>query len=95
MAPDPAGEYMALVVRLQADPDGGWRLHVDGTLQPMSPPLVPGTFVIRLWRASDSGMVRGTIRLESDDNWAPFQSNAQLIQLIHTWLFGGSSANIE
>jgi len=95
MALESAGTYITLVARLQAGPDGTWRFHVDGTPGLMSAPLVPATFIIRLWRAQDGGVLRGTIRLDGNDGWAPFQSNAQLTKLIHTWLFGGSSANIE
>ena len=86
----PAGEYVSLVVRLQADAGGRWFVHVDGATQPLVVPLVPLTLVVRLWRTSETEILRGTIRLQND-RWAPIQSNSQLEELIHAWLFGSGS----
>jgi hypothetical protein len=92
MDPEPAGEYIALVVRLQTAADGTWHLYVIGADGSRSFPLAPLTLVIRLWRSGVEGILRGTIRFDGDDNWAPIQTNAQLESLIHLWLFGGGSA---
>jgi hypothetical protein len=93
MEPASAGVYISLVVRLQASTDGGWYLYVDDADGTQSFPLKPLTLAIRLWRSGDAGILRGTIRLDGDDTWAPIQSNAQLERLIDLWLLhGGGSA---
>ena len=84
-----AGEYIAFVVRLEADTGGQWFVHVDGTTQPLVVPVAPLTLAVRLWRTSETGVLRGTIRLQ-DDRWAPIQSNGQLEELIRAWLFGSA-----
>jgi hypothetical protein len=87
MDTNPVGEYIALVVRLQADADGKWFIHGDGTAQPFVMPLPPLTLAVRLWRVSETGMLRGIIRLLGDERSAPIQSNAQLEELVRAWLF--------
>lgn len=86
------GEYIVLVVRVQEDAKGVWHLHVDGANGTMDIPLMPLDLVVRLWRSHQSGILRGTIRLQNGPLSAPFQSNAQLEQLIHTWLSGNNPA---
>ncbi len=91
MESEPAGSYVALVVRLQADADGRWFVYVDGT-DPIPPiPLAPLTLVLRLWRSSDTGVLRGSVRRHGSDQWAPIQSNTQLEDLVRAWLFGGAA----
>jgi hypothetical protein len=87
-----SGQYVSLVVRLQAASDGTWYLDVDGSNTAHTIPLLPMTLVVRLWRAGQSGPLRGTIRLHGTDHWAPIQSNGQLEQLVRAWLLSGESA---
>src|SRR5690349_9504777 len=87
-----ADEYIVLVVRLQAAADGSWHLLVDGQDQKLTIPLAPATLVIRLRRLGEQGLLRGTIRLEGDQLWAPLQSNTQLEELVRAWLFGGDGS---
>jgi hypothetical protein len=94
MEPASAGEYIALVVRLQAADDGSWQLHIDGTAKAQTITLAPTTLIIRLWKSGQRGAMRGTLQIAGDDLVAPFQCNSQLIELIRTSLFGGSSANV-
>ncbi len=91
MDADRADDYIALVVRLQAAADGTWYLSVDGTSGTTAIPLVPVTLVLRLWRGGSSGLLRGRIGLHGSDRWAPFQSNAQLEELVREWLLPGSA----
>jgi hypothetical protein len=86
--PAPEGSYIALVVSLQAAADGAWSIVVDGTPGMLSIPLVPVKLILRMWRAHDSGALRGTVRLHGTDRWAPIQSNVQIEQLVQAWLFG-------
>jgi hypothetical protein len=88
---EPAGDYIALVVRLQAAADGMWYVHVDGTSQVASIPLAPATLVVRLWRSADTGLLRGTIGLHGSNYWAPIQSNLQLEELTRAWLSIGKN----
>lgn len=81
------GEYIGLVVRLQADADGAWVLAVDGTHGPLSLPLVPATLIVRLWRAEETGLLRGSVSLAGSDQWAPLHTNTTLIELVQAWLF--------
>jgi hypothetical protein len=81
-----SGEYIALVVRLQANADGDWYVSVDGTTILDALPLRPLSLVVRLWRATNTGILRGNIRLLESDQWVPIQSNAQLEQLVQAWL---------
>jgi hypothetical protein len=89
---EPAGNYITVVVRLQMAADGKWYVYVEGTSTPQAIPLVPVTLVVRLWRASETGPLRGSIRLHGSDHWAPIQSNHQLEQLARAWLLSGNSA---
>ena len=89
MDSEATGEYVALAVRLQPVADGGWYLYVDGTHTFGPIPLVPATLVVRFWRVPDTAALRGTIRLEGTDHWAPIQSNTQLEELVRAWLAGG------
>jgi hypothetical protein len=91
MEPSSSGEYIALVARLKAAADGSWQLYVDGAGGTQVFPLAPFTVVIRLWRSSDGRLLRGVIRLDGDDRWAPLQSNAQLEELVRAWLLGGAA----
>jgi hypothetical protein len=86
MEAEAAGEYIVLVVRLQAAADGSWELFVDDQTRTQRVPLKPATFVVRLRRMANQGLLRGSIRLDGN-SWAPLQSNAQLEQLIRGWLF--------
>jgi hypothetical protein len=88
----PGGEYVALAVRLEANAAGKWFVHMDGTLQPLVLPLRPLALSIRLWRASETGLLRGTVKLNDTDRWAPLQSNVQLEELVREWLLGGTPA---
>jgi hypothetical protein len=86
-----SGEYISLVVRLQAAADGTWYLYIDGANTPHAIPLAPMTLVVRLWRARPTGPLRGSIRLHGSDRWAPIQSNDQLEELVRAWLLSGES----
>jgi hypothetical protein len=88
------GEYVSLVVSLGPAADGRWCLTVTQPGAPAAYPLVPATFVIRLWRAADTGILRGVVRLRGSDLEAAVQGNANLALLVATWLAGGGeSAN--
>jgi len=91
MEPSSRGEYIALVVRLQTTAEGTWQLYVDGADGQRVLPLAPLTLVIRLWRSSDRRLLRGVVRLDGNDRWAPLQSNAQLEELVRAWLLGGAT----
>lgn len=86
MTPGSTGEYIGLVARLQRAADGSWYVHVDGTNEITTIRLVPATLIIRLWRSSDTGVLRGTVQLHGSSYWAPIQSNAQLEELVRAWL---------
>ncbi len=92
MESEPTGNYIAVVVRLQMAADGRWYIYVDGTSTTQAIPLVPVTLVVRLWGASETGPLRGSIRLHGSDHWAPIQSNDQLEKLVRAWLLSGESA---
>lgn len=81
------GDYVALVVRVEPAANGEWYLYVNGTQDARVMPLRPLTLVIRVWRRS--GAFRGQVQLRGHDTWAPFQSNAQLEELVRHWLSGG------
>ena len=89
MESDSSSDYITLVVQLQMTADGTWYLSVEGTDTVDVIPLVPVILVVRLWRASDTGLLRGTIRLHGSDHWAPIQSNVQLEELVQAWLLSG------
>ena len=89
MSAESSGEYIALVVRLQANADGNWSVSVDGTTIIHALPLPPLALIVRLWRSVDTGILRGSIRLSQSDQWAPIQSNVQLEQLVQAWLLSG------
>lgn len=95
MESESAGSYVALVVRLEEAADGRWYVHVDGTDRMEPIPLMPLTLVVRLWRAHDTGALRGTIRREGGDQWAPVQTNSQLEDLVRAWLFSGGAAGVQ
>ena len=80
-----AGEYLHLVVRIQAGGDD-CALLVNGPAGPQRIALIPATFVIRLWR-SGSAVLRGSISLHGTDVVVPIQSNTSLERLIRAWLF--------
>lgn len=79
-----SGEYSSLVIHLAPAPDGSWRLTIDTADQAFELPLRPVTLVVRLWQSHDGRLLRGSIHL--DQTVAPFQSNAQLKQIINDWL---------
>jgi hypothetical protein len=87
-----AGEEIVLVVRLQAAADGSWYLQVDDQSHVHTIPLAPATLVIRLRHLGEQGVLRGTIRLQGGDIWAPLQSNALLEELVRAWLFNGGQS---
>jgi len=95
MESEPAGSYVALVVRLQTAADGRWYVYVDGTDRVDAIPLVPLTLVVRLWRSNDSDVLRGSIQRQGGDQWAPIQSNTQLEELVRAWLFSSSSPGVQ
>lgn len=91
MDPEPTGNYVSLVVQLEPAADGKWYVRVDSAGTTQAIPLAPATLIIRLWRTNETGMLRGTIRLHSSNQWAPIQSNGQLEELIRAWLLSGES----
>jgi hypothetical protein len=93
MDSEPAGNYITTVVRVQMAADGKWYVYVEGTNTTQAIPLVPVTLVVRLWRASETGLLRGSIRLHGSDHWAPIQSNGQLEELVRAWLLSGAPGN--
>ena len=93
MVPESVGNYINIVVTLQAANDGKWYIHVDGTNTAQAIPLVPLTLIVRLWRASETGLLRGTIRLHGSDYSVPVQSNAQLEKLVRVWLLSGDNTS--
>jgi len=89
MESESTGAYIALVVQLRAATDGTWYVTIEGTHSAKAIPLVPLTLVVRLWRITDTEVLRGSIRLHGSDHWAPIQSNTQLEQLARAWLSAG------
>ena len=73
--------------------DGKWYVYIEGANTHQTIQLVPATFVARLWRASDTGTLRGSIRLHGSDHWAPIQSNGQIEELVRAWLLSGAPGN--
>ena len=92
METDSPGHYITLVVQMQQAADGTWYLSVAGTYPVTALPLVPGILVVRLWQPSGTNLLRGSIRLNGSDQWAPIQSNTQLEALVRAWLFSGDTA---
>ena len=86
MEPTLIGETMALVIRLRASADGQWLLHIDGTSTLEALPLLPATFVVKLWRSNTTRVVRGTIQLHGSQHVASIQGNVQLLDLLREWL---------
>ena len=68
-------------------------VYVDGTIRSEPKPLVALTLIVRLWRAADTGILRGTIRLGDTDYWAPIQSNTQIEELARAWLSGAGDGS--
>jgi len=68
---------------------------LEGTHAPLDLPLAPLTLVVRVWRSSDSRLLRGQMQIHGSDFWVPIQSHAQLEQLIRTWLLPQSAAGHE
>jgi hypothetical protein len=91
MGSEHAGDYSGLVVQLRASIDGTWYVDIEGTSSAKAIPLQPMTLVVRLWRASATDVLRGTIRLHGSEHWAPIQSNLQLEELVRAWLLGDST----
>lgn len=83
---EPAGEYITLVIRLQATSGDGWSVQVESDETAITLPLLPTTFVVRLWRSADTGVLRGTIQLHGTDYSAPIQSNDRIEALLRAWL---------
>jgi hypothetical protein len=90
-----SGEYVSLVVSLGPAADGRWCLTVTQPGPPVEYPLVPATFVIRLWRAVDTANLRGVIQLRGADIEAAVQANANMTLLVATWLAGGDWPPVE
>jgi hypothetical protein len=90
---EPKGKYITVVARLQAAADGRWYVYIDGTNTTQAIPLAPVALVVRLWRASETGLLRGIIRLHGSDHWAPIQSNDRLEELVRAWLLSGAPGN--
>ena len=86
-----AGDYIAIVVQLRAAAGGNWYVDITGTHHPKALLLMPLTLIMRLWRTGDTQVLRGTIRLQGSDNWAPIQTNAQMEELLRAWLLSGDS----
>jgi hypothetical protein len=81
------GDYLALVIRLQPDRNGQWQVSVDGTTRLTPRPVPPTTLVVRLWRSSERGPLRGTLSLVGDDEpSAPIQTDARIEALLRAWL---------
>jgi hypothetical protein len=91
MESEPTGDYIAIVVQFRTAADGAWYVYVEGTDKVEAIPLAPLMLVVRLWRANDTHVLRGTIRLHGSDHWAPIQSNAQLEDLVRAWLLSGGN----
>jgi hypothetical protein len=89
MESEPTGDYIAIVLQLRAATDGTWYVNIEGTHSAKAIPLVPLTLVVRLWRVSGKDVLRGSIRIQGSDHWAPIQSNIQLEELVRAWLLGG------
>ena len=81
-----AGEYLHLVINVQSDP-GNCTLRIESAAGQERIALSPATLVIRLWRSTPTGILRGNISLHGTDSVAPIQTNARMEQLIRTWLF--------
>ena len=91
METDSLKHYIILVVQMQQAADGRCYLSVEGTHPVAALPLPPGILVIRLWRPSGTNLLRGSIRLDDSDQWAPIQSTTQLAALVRAWLFSGDT----
>jgi hypothetical protein len=89
MESEPTGDYIAIVVQLRAATDGAWYVNIEGTQTAKGIPLAPLTLVVRLWRVSDTDLLRGSIRLHGSEQWVPIQSNIQLEALARAWLSSG------
>lgn len=94
MDPEPAGEYITLVVQLRDSGNGSWQVQVEGAGSPRALPLLPATLVLRIWRAADSDLLRGTVRHHESDRSASFQSNSSLANLVTAWLLPDSSESL-
>lgn len=90
MEAEPTGTYSALVVRIEPTGNGTWFVYVDGTGDERVFALRPATFVVRLWRTTTTGTLRGSIQLHGSERTAPLQTNEQLTTLLHAWLDGGN-----
>ncbi len=87
MTSESGGDYLALVIRLQPDRDGRWHVSVDGTTRLAPRPVPPTTLVVRLWRSSERGPLRGALSLAGDDErWVPIQTDARIEALLRAWL---------
>ena len=92
MDPTPEGSYIGLVVRVE-EMHGSWSIAVDGSAGALTLPLQPATFILRLWRTEDGQVIRGTIGLHGDEEWAPLQTNVRIEQIVRHWLVGGGSSS--
>lgn len=81
------GETAALVVRIEETVEGRWQLQVESAESAADLPILPATFIIRVWQASDASVLRGTIHLHGSRHSAAIQSNTQLIELVRAWLY--------
>lgn len=86
MAEESEGGYVSIVVSVQPQADGSWRVRIEGPGGRTAVPLKALTFVARLW--SSHGVMRGVIQLTGESEWVPVQLGAQIEQQIRRWLDG-------
>lgn len=79
-----------LLVDVSKGSDGRWRIVVNDTHRERIYPLVPGGLLIRLWRAPETGILRGTVQLRGTEYEAPIHTNDRLEAMVRDWLAGGS-----
>ena len=89
----PIGDTTVLVVRLRAVADGTWSVHIDGSKTFSEIPLAPATLIVQLWRPAKEQVLRGTVELYGSHHRVAFQSGAQLMDLIRTWLLSDSASD--
>jgi hypothetical protein len=83
---DSVGTTFALVIRLHQGSDGTWRIEVDGPQGQQEFGLNPATLLVQLWRSGDKRILRGSVSLHGTEQSVSIQSNAQLVDLLQTWL---------
>ena len=81
-------DQIVLLVDVDQDTLGNWRILVNDTDQEMSYAVMPGTFVVRLRQAPETGTLRGVIQLRGSEYQAPIHTNSQLAAMVRHWLIG-------